>query len=610
MKLPSPSLQARLTLWSVLVMTVLVGAISAVDLNNAIQYQFSDTLKRAESTAQFCAALVRDALARGQELPIAEVLKTSEVSAELAQVLPLSQNGLEIAVCDRDNRILADSTPISVGEIFTPYPDFRSAAESSSITDKLRMMREVARNYQSEQALGPVEGAPLLWVRVVISPALIRSQISPEIARRARFAIFSIGGAVLVALLFSTIAFRPLGRVGQMLDLAAKGEIAEPQQEALPAGDEFSEVASKVTLLGQQLRGARTEYTELRGNLERLLEDLEDAVLIFGRERRLVLASGAVERFLGRRREDLIGQTLTEVFPPNTPIGLLLQAAQSGRSLLNRRVPIARPDDSTSLIALLSVDTLESFSAASQQSGMMVRLRDPEAQRQLGRQLQTADRLSAMSKVMGGVAHEVKNPLNAILMHIELARMKTARGDHEIEPHMETIANEILRLDRVVKTFLDFTRPVELHLQEVELEPFLNSVLDLARPQADSSGIGLVCEFHSAGAVINADADLLKQAILNIVVNALEAMPEGGELRLASAISGDEAELRISDTGPGISPELREKIFRLYFTTKKGGTGIGLAMTFRIVQLHDGTIDFTSEPGRGTTFVLRLPIAG
>ena len=101
----------------------------------------------------------------------------------------------------------------------------------------------------------------------------------------------------------------------------------------------------------------------------------------------------------------------------------------------------------------------------------------------------------------------------------------------------------------------------------------------------------------------------MKQAILNVVVNAMQAMPDGGELRIECAVCEEEAEIRISDTGVGIPPELREKIFRLYYTTKPEGSGIGLAMTFRIVQLHDGTIDFTSEPGKGTTFVLRLPVS-
>jgi signal transduction histidine kinase len=242
-------------------------------------------------------------------------------------------------------------------------------------------------------------------------------------------------------------------------------------------------------------------------------------------------------------------------------------------------------------------------------SGLLVRLRDPEAQRKIGRELQTADRLAAISRVSSGVAHEVKNPLNAILLHVEVAKARLARGDTDIGQQMDTISSEILRLDRVVKTFLDFTRPVELKLSNVSLGEFVEDVVNLARPQAEASKIRIEVVQEADGVEIRVDRDLLKQALLNVVVNAIEAMPQGGELRFEAYAGEDTAEIRVSDTGVGIPPELREKIFRLYFTTRREGSGIGLAMTFRIVQLHDGTIDFTSEPGKGTTFFIRLPIA-
>ena len=361
------------------------------------------------------------------------------------------------------------------------------------------------------------------------------------------------------------------------------------------------------------MRGAQYDFSDLRGNFERLLDQLEDAVLMFGRDRRLVVASGAVERFLGKMRADLMGLTLPEVFPPNTTLGLMLaQAAQTGRLIRNRRVPISSGDGSGAFVALLSVDILEPLGAGNNPgrgTGLLVRLRDPEAARQVGRQLQTADRLSAISRITSGVAHEVKNPLNAILMHVELARMKLAREDTDVAPQMEIISREILRLDRVVKTFLDFTRPVELHLVEVPLDAFVREIVDLAAPKREAAGIQMSVGPDTDSVNIRVDVDLMKQAILNVVVNAIQAMPDGGELRIECGVREEEAEIRISDTGAGIPPELRDKIFRLYYTTKPEGSGIGLAMTFRIVQLHDGTIDFTSEPGKGTTFVLRLPVS-
>jgi signal transduction histidine kinase len=240
---------------------------------------------------------------------------------------------------------------------------------------------------------------------------------------------------------------------------------------------------------------------------------------------------------------------------------------------------------------------------------MVIRLRDPEATRQIGRELQMADRLSAISRLTGGVAHEVKNPLNAILMHVELAKMKLAHGDHDLGPQMDVISAEILRLDRVVKTFLDFTRPVQLHPILTTIQSLVQEISDLATPQAAGAGIALTVRQSEEPIAINGDADLLKQAILNVVVNAIEAMSTGGALSIQSSVRGDSAEIHIADTGPGIPTDVRDNIYNLYFTTKARGSGIGLAMTFQIIQLHDGTIDFVSELGKGTTFFIRLPVA-
>jgi signal transduction histidine kinase len=389
-----------------------------------------------------------------------------------------------------------------------------------------------------------------------------------------------------------------------MLDMVAGGQYELQQVSSGNTPDEFGIVASKVSMLGQQLRGAQTEFSDLKGNFERLLGEMEDAVLIFGRDRRLIAAAGGVESYLDRPRVELVGLTVSDVFPPGTSMGLLLsQSMQIGRPIQNRAVPLNLEKDGGGhlRIALVSVEFLAD-------SGMLIRMRDPEATRQIGKQLQTADRLSAISRLTSGVAHEVKNPLNAILMHVELAKLKLAHGDYDVTPQMDVLTSEILRLDRVVKTFLDFTRPVQLNLVETDLRDFVEELADLARPQASASNITLEVESPKQPVTITIDPDLFKQAVLNIVVNAIEAMPEGGTLRFSATARGDQAELRISDSGPGIPDDVRDKIYNLYFTTKEKGSGIGLSMTFRIVQLHDGTIDFESEPGHGTTFVMKLPV--
>jgi signal transduction histidine kinase len=609
------NLQAKLTLGAVLLETLIVGAISAVDLGNAMQIEFDAALKRANMMRLWAGDYVAQALNShtSANLSDREKLRDPDLSRRLETVMAESDELIEIAVVDKNNEIWADSDPKSLGVTEPPYPEFASLVAAQTWLQKVNLLASKKNSfYQMEQPLGPAGGDPLVTVRVVVDAALIRQYIWPTLTNTARAALLSFTAAVGLTFLFSTLTFRRLGQLGHMLDLATTGQYSPEQGVPNAQGrDEVAIMASKVSLLSERLRGAQFEVSDLRGNIDRLLQDLEDAVFIFDRELRLIFASGSVEKFLHAERSGLAGKSLPDIFPPNTPLGLIVaQAAQTGRPIRNRRAPVAAAGQTTAAsVVMLSVDMLETLPGGATGSGILVRLRDPEAQRKIGRELQTADRLAAISRISSGVAHEVKNPLNAILLHVEVAKAKLQRGDTDVVPQMEIISREILRLDRVVKTFLDFTRPVELTLTTVPVQKLVDEIVELARPQAEMAKIRVLVAQDAQGAEVRVDNDLIRQAMLNIAVNAMQAMPEGGELRFESSIAEDLAEIRISDTGAGIPPQLREKIFNLYFTTKKEGSGIGLAMTFRIVQLHDGTIDFTSEPGKGTSFFIRLPIA-
>jgi signal transduction histidine kinase len=168
---------------------------------------------------------------------------------------------------------------------------------------------------------------------------------------------------------------------------------------------------------------------------------------------------------------------------------------------------------------------------------------------------------------------------------------------------------EIDRLDAVVKRFLDFSRPMDVRLEPTQLSDLLQEVMEVAQPELQRAKVELAQLIPIGVPDVFVDRALLKQAVLNLVLNAVEAMPHGGLLQLTLTRRGDMAEITVGDTGKGIPLENRQKIFQLFFTTRPGGSGIGLASTFRIVQLHNGSIDFTSEVGRGTTFRIELPLA-
>jgi signal transduction histidine kinase len=217
-------------------------------------------------------------------------------------------------------------------------------------------------------------------------------------------------------------------------------------------------------------------------------------------------------------------------------------------------------------------------------------------------------RLSASGRLTRGVAHEVKNPINAIVLHLQLLQTKLAHQEPDTRRHMDIIDSEIRRLDRVVQTLVDFTRPRDLHLEEVDLRRLMEDVAVLAAPDAEQHGVTIRRSLPDYRLPIKVDTDLIKQAILNVVLNGVQAMPQGGTLTLAARRENGVVVAEVTDQGGGIPHDMYDKIFELYFTTKKDGSGIGLAQTYQILQWHYGSVDFESNEGIGTTFRFHLPV--
>jgi signal transduction histidine kinase len=222
-------------------------------------------------------------------------------------------------------------------------------------------------------------------------------------------------------------------------------------------------------------------------------------------------------------------------------------------------------------------------------------------------QLRRADRLSALGELSAGMAHEIRNPLGAIKGAAEILK-DGYRPDDPRSEFAQILIRETDRLNGIVEEFLRFVRPKPPELRETDVNGIIDSVLLLTAQPARKAGVTVVKRFDADIGRHNLDAGLLQQAFLNIILNAVQAMPQGGTLTVESRRSGGMLEIAFTDTGTGISPEDRRRLFDPFFTTKQDGTGLGLAITFRIVQGHRGTIDVASEPGKGTTFTVRIPL--
>ncbi len=505
-----------------------------------------------------------------------------QVSTRLLEIMAPSPAIVEINVAGGTGEILASSNPLRIGEPLPRKEMFSAWRDGAPIRRWVDLL--VRRpDFQVTVPLGQVTPGPgpgagddtVFTIQIVTSSVLLRSALMPDVEWLAAVS----GGAVLAALLLTAFAtnwvLRPVRRIEQTIDRIAQGKSGGGGKRRAMA-KEFAAVESKLNLLGEQYRGAREEASKKQHSLDELLE-------------------------------------------------------------------------------------------------------------RMANQLDVATRLAAISRISGGVAHEIKNPLNAISLRLDLLRARLGAPEEELAPEIDILSKEVRRLDRVVKTFLDFTRPVEVKLEEVDLAALAREVTELMTPQARVAHIALDFEgTENNGARIRGDADILKQAILNLVTNAMDAMSNGraskakavdtgaadskapdlnapdsnvvdsrvadssvvisdptdsgvvisnptdsnisnpadsgvvtssptdskqeaGHLHLKVSNAGGSVRLEVADDGPGIPKDLRDKVFQLYFTTKKQGSGIGLAMTYRAVQLHNGTIDFKSEDGGGTTFYLQFP---
>ena len=613
------SLKTRLQFSIVALVVVVVVSLSALYIHGMINTRVQDSLELARNDAQQVEGVIVDLVTRRtqeRELPLETVEETKEfwtaivegdvgLRSLLEKLAGTSRAGVvEIMVTSADGRVLAASLPARLGRTVQAQPSFEDF-ESKNIWSRLNELLARNQDYEVSQALGiPEQQEVVFVVRVVVSTVLLRTQMMPQIYDLAIVSALSLLLSIVLAVGASNLAFRPLARVGEIIDRITRGEVFDASADS---SSEVAAVESKLSLLGEQFRGAQADATELRTNIHQLMDRMEDAVLLFGGDDRLLMAGQGAARFLGGGRWEVMGKPLAEIFPPSGDLGTVIHSAiHVQRNVKDHPVVINRGDSVVRV--LVSVEVIEAF-PNHERAGTLVTLREADPRRQIESELDIATRLAAISRLTSGAAHEIKNPLNSIALHLEVLKAKLDSTAPDAISEIEVISREITRLDRVVKSFLDFTHPIDVKMARVDLSKIAQEVAALVRPDARSQKIEVGVQAELDEAPMQGDRDLLMQAILNVVVNGMEAMKNGGRLEIQLGEGAGDWVFTVKDEGGGIPDHVRDKIYNLYFTTKGKGSGIGLAMTFRVVQLHGGTIDFTSEPGTGTEFRLRFPAA-
>jgi len=592
--------------------TVMVTAFSYLYISQILRQRITNAYESASRLTQQLAYFAENDLPDLSSTRI-DTNDPAAVRRALADYLPMDTNLLnnlesevalwpfiyDASVMDASGKALLHTNPKLIGKQVVPRPDFHEVT-TARFREQLRLVYSPAAVYDVSFPL-QLNGAPFGKIHIGVSTVFLQSEITPRLLHAVYFSIASIFLSLLLAAAISNIALGPLKEISRNLDSVTLGETDELSRND-SKHDEFGLVSLKIANLGRQIRDSREIFSALKDNVDQLMSTLQDGLMLFTRDSRVVLVSAPVERFLGTPRGELLGRTAKDVFSGGTALAAtVLDAFENRRPLLQREFVAA-----AGRRVQVSLDFVQEKST---QIGALLIMRDAESVRRIGDEIEMSRRLSASGRVTGGVAHEVKNPINSIVLHLQLLQNKLAQLDPDTRRHMDIIGSEIHRLDRVVQTLVDFMRARELHLVEVDFRRLLDDVALLAAPEAEQHGVNIKRVVFPQPLLIKADLDLMKQALLNVVINGIQSMSQGGQLTISAHREENAVVADISDQGSGIAQDAQDKVFELYFTTKKEGNGIGLAQTYQILQWHYGSVEFRSTEGVGTTFRFRVPLA-
>jgi signal transduction histidine kinase len=523
------------------------------------------------------------------------------------------------AIIDPRGQVIAANDKAMLGNVLPEQADLASLIAS----DALQQLRVIySRDGQTLDLKQPIKLGEETFgsIRIGVSTLLMRRELNDSLGSTLLLGAAALIIAVFVAAFLAQLLLRPIHVIRSGLTRLGRGEFGVTLD--LPPGDEFGELGSFFNTVSQQLSADRTLLAGQKANLQSAVEHLEDAVALFNQSGELLFSNPAMQPTLPA---DAIGRALQALLPTGHSYRTLVEETLATRT---SRGPVQEGERLLLTHAISGVN--------GELVGVLLVDRNMAYLSRMQSTLAYSRKLVALGRLTAGIAHEVKNPLNAMMIHLELLRTKIrnaarepmamaagvgggsavvatepARGGAKADAlqHVEIIENEIRRLDEVVQGFLKFTRPEDLRLQPVDMKGVFDEIMPVVQPEAEANGVRVTvdCAPH---VLVNGDAGMLRQAFLNLAMNACQAMPNGGSLRLSCAPgSRERVEVRVEDTGVGIAAEHLGKIFDLYFTTRDHGTGIGLSMVYRIVQVHDGEIEVQSTPGRGTTFKIVLPKA-
>jgi len=361
----------------------------------------------------------------------------------------------------------------------------------------------------------------------------------------------------------------------------------------------------KVSRMNEEsIRGLLRLLADENERLDAVLDSMMDGIVVCDEDHLPILVNKAADRLLPLSQVDLFEEPLW-LSLRDDELAIFFEAALNGEeSIIDREFAL----DMKSGTRILAV-SVTPLVREKRIRGTLIHVEETTDKRRREARLRRAENLASLTTLAAGVAHEIKNPLGSISIHVQLMR-KLLKGtaDEPLNRYLDIVTEEIDRLNRIVVDFLFAVRPMDIAPINDDPNALLRELVEFMRVEVESSGIELQVEYGMGVPLVPFDKRYMKQALLNLVKNATAAMPQGGILFLSTSVAGDELRITIKDSGVGMSEDKIGKIFEPYYTTKENGTGLGLTLTYKIIKEHGGDISVTSKPGTGSTFTLTLPI--
>jgi two-component system sensor histidine kinase AtoS len=448
-------------------------------------------------------------------------------------------------------------------------------------------------------------------VRMGLSLERMHDQIARTRLNLLLLAGLAILLGVLGSIFFARRITRPISRLVDTTISAAQGNLDLAID--IRTGDEIEELSRNFNYMIGQIRLQRTELekrlreiTSWKAYTDNVLASMTNGLITVDLEGRIVTLNGMAERILGKTREEMEGRLYEQALDLHSPLGqTMTETLSREKAIFHSEMELNKGEGSLWLMISTSLLT----DGAGKKIGALAVFQDITEIKALEEKLRQADRLAALGTVSAGLAHEIKNPLSAVKTFVQLLPKKSQNPTF-LEKFNITVPREIDRINQLVEDLLELTRSRKRPWAPVNVNPLLLQVTELHGEEMKKKEISFENHLEPNLPSIQGDPDSLYRAFSNIVINSIQAMPNGGVLKVLSEADPVPAMVKITfkDSGIGMDEKTTKNLFNPFFTTKDKGVGLGMALTHKIIEDHRGIIEVFSEPGKGSTFTVRLPV--